>query len=131
MWLRYYLQGSCEDSLLRLVRYCIESNSLLQYPFTLPTLNIMVSLILSTYIEQHNRCNFCFNRQIQFKNLLKSLLPIVSPILFLFIISQSSNSFSVIVLFVWRASVGCSLRVGLWLVNVLVFLDLQISLFSL
>ena len=79
MWLRNCLLVVVKTVKAGGMPYGIDS--LLQDPFTLPALN-MVSVILSTYTEQYNRCNFCFNDQIQFKNLLKSFYPYFHPLCF-------------------------------------------------
>ena len=79
-------------------------DSLLQDLFTLPALN-MVSVILSTYTEQYNRCNFCFD-QIQFKNLLKSFYPYFHPLCFFLLFSKVPVIFLSLSYFYRRASVS-------------------------
>ena len=92
--------------LLRLVGYHMAPDSLLQDPFTLHALNIMVSVILSTYIELHNRCNFCFNDRIQFKNLLKSFYPSFHPLCLFSLFSKVPIIFLSLSYFYQRASVS-------------------------
>ena len=79
---------------------------LLQDPFTLHALNIMVSVILSTYIELHNRCNFCFNDRIQFKNLLKSFYSSFHPLCLFSLFSKVPIIFLSLSYFYRRASVS-------------------------